>query len=177
MKYKLQEKSFLLQKLQNSPTMAFREAVRFEVNYHLVNLHEDTHQHLLGPNTTWIRQPDNHLTRVNNTHFLARNLKEKLLQARPDYNAQDVVITRIDIKGTPLFGHELEIAPLYLLQTDDVVDVFLMVKTNATQRMSEQESEEESSSENDSNVFQDSQQFESQDLLAEPKKKEMKRKI
>ena len=157
-----------------SNKMSFRELVRFEVNYHLFHPHENKYDHILGPNTTWIRQPENQLTRVNNTHCLSLNLKEKFLKAKPDSRGEDITVTRIEIKGCPLFDHELNCAPLGLLQTDDVVDVYLMINDHNSQPLLVSEGEEEeTSSERETQAFVDSQKLEeeSQDLLAPQSKK------
>ena len=83
-------------------------------------------------------------------------------------------MTRIEIKGCPLFDHELKSAPLGLLQTDDVVDVYLMINDHASQPLLVSEGEEEeTSSERETQAFVDSQKLEeeSQDLLAPHSKK------
>jgi len=154
--------------------MSFRELVRFEVNYHLFHPHETKYDHILGPNLTWIRQPENLLTRVNNTHCLSLNLKEKFVKAKPDYKRQDVTVTKIEVRGSPLFDHELNCAPLGLLQTDDVVDVYLMINHHESQPLPVSEGEEEeTSSERETLDFVDSQKLEeeSQDLLSHQPKK------
>ena len=165
---------FLLQRQTISPKMiSHREIVRFEVNYHLMNLHEGGSEHQLGPYITWIRQPENQLSRINHTHRLAQNLKQKYLQANPGSEDLEIVVSKIEIKGTALFGHELHLAPLSILQNDDVVDVYLTIATKDSQPLLP-ESEDETSSQND--TFDETLEEESQDLLAKRAKKTKDRK-
>ena len=101
----------------------WRELVVVQLSFHQYNFHSDEHQLVLGPRTTWFRQPDNGLN-----YRLAAAVKSKFLRSNPEIKDEDVTITRIEVKGSPLFDNELFVAPLGLLQMNDNVDVYLHVK-------------------------------------------------
>ena len=140
---------------------AFRELVALQVTYHHGSFHTDEYAQVEGPFTTWFRQPDNRLNTL-----LSRALKFKFLRANPHLSEDNVSVTSISIRGAPLLKHELNTAPLAILQMNDTVDVFMKVKEHDSQPLEKDESPEMDS---ESQFFEDSQKTledESLDLLS-----------